>query len=363
MYPKVLIITNIPSPYRVLQFNELAKGLGPKLCVVYFQQTESNRNWKTPNLEHKSVFLNRSRTSGRKFHPGVFRYLVRENPQIVITTGFTATIFLTFIYTKLTKKKFVIFTDSWLYPVSNLNFYHRLIRTFLIPRADASICVGKKGKEFLYTYGAKENSIFLSPLAIDNDHYSRFFKENKNKEFDFVFSGQFIHRKMPFFVLDILRKLKTIRNNINILILGSGHLKQEMIRQLKEINVSYSYPGFIHQESLAQNYANARILLFPTKEDPWGIVANEACAVGTPVITCENAGVADDLVIHDFNGFVLPLDVDVWVEHILRLLSDIALYDTFSRNSLLHIQKYSVENAARGIENAINYLSANESIG
>jgi glycosyltransferase involved in cell wall biosynthesis len=356
----ILIITNIPSPYRVLQFNKLAEALDKRLCVIYYQKKVNSHHWNTPILAHKSIFLKRTLLSRINFHPDLLKYLKTENPQIIIASGFSPTIIFSFIYAKLKKKKFILFTDAWIHSVNNLNICRRLIRKIIIPSADASICVGKKGKEFLEKYGAKKNTVFISPLSIDNDYYKKYYVPVNCKRFDLIFSGQFIPRKMPFFLLEVLKELKNSITNISIIILGSGPLEQEILLKLKEFDILYSYPGFIKQEELPKYYANAKILLFPTRDDPWGIVTNEACAVGTPVITCLNAGAANDLVIHDFNGFVLPLSVDVWVEHIIKLLSDYQLYEFFSKNSFDHVQCYSIKNAADGINEAINYLQANE---
>jgi putative transposase len=53
--------------------------------------------------------------------------------------------------------------------------------------------------------------------------------------------------------------------------------------------------GYFSQNELPYYYALTRVFLFPTLLDPWGVVANEACAAGVPVITCSNAGAAGDL--------------------------------------------------------------------
>jgi glycosyltransferase involved in cell wall biosynthesis len=356
----VLIITNIPSPYRVLQFNRLAEILKGNFCVIYFQKTEVNRKWDIPKIEHRAIFLKQNPFSVISIYPDIVRNIIKANPRLIIASGFSLTILLAFFYSCLTKKKFIVLTDTWLHPVRNLTIFHRIVRHIVIPRADSSICVGIKSKEFLVKYGAKENSVFISPLAIRNELYSRYSQPFEDKEFDIIFSGQFIERKMPFFVLDVVRKLKIKKNNVSILIIGSGPLGKKIIKQLEDYKITYFFPGFIQQDDLPKFYSKAKILVFPTKDDPWGLVANEACAVGTPVITCEYAGVANDLIINDYNGFVLPLDVDVWVEHIWRLLSDIELYNSFSNNSLKQIKHFSIEKSARGIEKAINYLLDNE---
>jgi glycosyltransferase involved in cell wall biosynthesis len=68
------------------------------------------------------------------------------------------------------------------------------------------------------------------------------------------------------------------------------------------------------QRELPEVFSKARIFLFPTKFDCWGLVANEACAAGLPVFISPHAGAAGELVKSGINGYVLELDVNVWGE-------------------------------------------------
>ena len=99
-----------------------------------------------------------------------------------------------------------------------------------------------------------------------------------------------------------------------VLLIGSGELKEDILKKLDEYGIDYDYPGFVETRNLPEYYSKAKILLFPTLNDTWGVVANEAMAAGLPVITCENAGVAHDLVIQEETGFVLPVEKEVWAE-------------------------------------------------
>ena len=76
-------------------------------------------------------------------------------------------------------------------------------------------------------------------------------------------------------------------------------------------------------------------------------------AAGLPVITCENAGVAHDLVIQEETGFVLPVEKEVWAEKVVNILKDQALYEKLSANAHKHVQKYNFQNAAKGVIDAI----------
>lgn len=136
---------------------------------------------------------------------------------------------------------------------------------------------------------------------------------------------------------------------------GSGVMETEMRDYAGEISdlVDTRFHSYISQSELPRRYADARILLFPTEADVWGVVANEACATGLPVIVTPYAGVARELVVDGSNGYVRDLDLAAWTDAAVDLLTDEAKYQRFSHSSLARVGKYTFDNAALGLANAI----------
>ena len=353
---KIIILQNQITPYRSIVFNELAKTFKDKLIIYYCNQVETNRMWKINDLHHKHIFLKKVIIKfGHNhiyFNFDVLRKLKLNKPDIVVTYGFNPVMLFSCLYAIINGKKHFVLTDSWLFTVNKLTYFHRLIRRIVFKFTDRFICIGEKSKEYLQKYKVNNKAIYVSPLVVDNDYYKQFV--NEEKKYDIIFSGRFIKLKNPFFIIDILIQLKKKHPNISILLLGDGDLKNEMLHQLKESNIYFHYPGFLQQEELPKNYASGKILLFPSKEETWGLVVNEACAVGVPVITCDNTGVAHDLIIDNYNGYVIPLNVEEWVKKVDLLLNDNNLYKTFSKNALKSINKFTIEIAAKGIIDAVN---------
>ena len=54
--------------------------------------------------------------------------------------------------------------------------------------------------------------------------------------------------------------------------------------------------------------APAGVFVLPSRHDGWGVVVNEACAAGLPVISTSAVGSARDLLVDGSNGFVLARD-------------------------------------------------------
>jgi glycosyltransferase involved in cell wall biosynthesis len=204
------------------------------------------------------------------------------------------------------------------------------------------------------SYGVPvEGRYFWSPLCIDND----FFRGSPAvpKKYDVMMAGRIIDIKLPDFTVEVLRRLQAARPGFRMLIIGSGDRLQGMLESLRGHGIQVDYPGNIAQADLPGHYRSARVLLFPTKGDCWGLVANEAMAVGVPVITTPAAGAKEDLVRHGENGFVLEPDPGLWVEHILRLLDDADLYAGYSARAAEDVRPYNFDNSAKGIVEAIEH--------
>jgi glycosyltransferase involved in cell wall biosynthesis len=112
------------------------------------------------------------------------------------------------------------------------------------------------------------------------------------------------------------------------------------------------FHGFASQNELPSLYQSARVFLFPTQADVWGIVANEACAAGLPVLVTPFAGVAGELVVDGRNGFVRELNIDEWSARAAQLLDDGGLWRSFSLDSLARVRRYHFDSAAQGIVDA-----------
>src|ERR1035437_1305689 len=354
---KVLIIQKQITPYWSLLFNQLNNKYGNKLLVVYCQKVEEDRKWKITTLTHNYLLLKKSyfKINGHPIYINfdIVKIMLKHKPDVIITYGFNPVMIIACCYSLIKRIKHVVLTDSWLHTINSLSTAHKLIRQIVFKSSDCFICVGIKSKIFLESYGVLPEKIFTSRLVIDNSYYSMFL--NVNKSYDIIFSAQLVNNKMPLFIVEVVNILNHKRKDLKLLIIGQGPLESEIIRKLDEYKINYYFPGFIQQEELPKYYASAKLLLFPSRNDVWGIVANEACAVGTPVITCEYTGAAGDLIIDGFNGYVLPLIENLWVDKINEILNNEDLYKKLSNNAIDHVQKYTVQIASNGFVDAIEH--------
>lgn len=356
---KTVYLTNIPAPYRENCHEIVSSNLNKNYLVIYCSKIEPNRKWSFALGRYKRIFLKATHiTLGNKtsyLRSNILSVLKKENPKVIILVGLSLPMILSFFWAKFSNCKVISSSDVTPKYNQSLTFVHKLIRYFLYNKMDAHIGASKKTIKLFERYGVKKRMCFISPLSINNKDFRKSYKSMDKRNFDILLCGQFIPIKLFDFSLDVIHQLYIKKKNLKIKLVGYGPMKDHIISRLKNMGVKFKYRGFVQPSKLKTEYASAKLFLFPTKRDAWGIVANEACAVGTPVVTCNNAGAANELVKNGINGYVLKLDVNIWAQKIEKLLNNKILMNKFSKNALKSVKSYNSNNTAKGITDAIRY--------
>ena len=357
-----VFITNIPAPYREPVHELVAANFPPNTYSVLFcAQIESDRLWKINSGHYPHIFLKLSSLNflNKNYYlwSNIVSILNDINPTVIIISGFSLPMITAYIWGKLKTKKVLAFSDATLLSERKLSIFHKLLRYFFFPGMDAYIGASNKTLNMFSYYGASPDKLFQSHLCADNKRYFQSYIPIKNRIFDIILVGQFIEIKRFDFSIDVIEKIYKSYTNLSIKLVGYGPLEEEILSSLKRKNINFTYVGFKDQIDLPSEYSSAKILFFPTMGDCWGVVANEACSVGTPVITSPEAGAADELIISGINGYVLPLDVELWADMTINFLRDYSLQEKLSLESINSVIPYNYKNASDGIINAINYVN------
>ncbi len=350
--PRVVYLTQVPGPYRE-RMHELIYEQNSNYSVIYCAKLEPDRIWKIEHGNYEQYFLSDTIDHFRPNNPEVWKLLNKLNPDVLIITAFKPTMLYGVIWCMSKHKKLVVYNDGTYISEHDFSIVQKLLRKLVFKRTNAFAAPGKGGFDLYKSYGVDESKMFKSCLCIDNSRFTPLPVESR--EFHIMFSGQIVERKMPMFFVEIAKKLHKKIPGFKALIVGEGSQRRQMLEELDKNKVDYHYAGYLDQKTLPSFYSKAKLFLFPSLNDPWGVVGNEACAAGTPVITCENAGVAHDLIIHNKNGFILPLETDVWTDYTFRVLSNRDLLSAFSANAVQMVQPYNHQQAAEGILESVQF--------
>lgn len=356
---KAVYVTNIPAPYREKVHEQVSNEFGGAYHVLYARDREPDRQWVVEaGVYARSILKGRLITyRGRFIHLNfqVWSELDRLDPEVVITSGFNPTDLIAFLWAKRNRRQHVPSSDGWSRSEAHLSSVHVLVRRIVYRNSAAFIGASRNTLDLYRQYGCPEDALFQSHLCADNASYQPFV--GAEKRFDISFCGKIVDGKLPLFFAEVARRLQARKPDLRVLVVGDGPLRERLLAALRANDIDFHFAGFASQHELPSWYGQTRVFLFPTRRDAWGVVANEACAAGVPVVTCDNAGVAGELVVHGASGFVLELEAKTWADHVWKLLCDPQLRESFSLCALQMVQDYTYTAAARGIVQAVAYAS------
>ena len=89
---------------------------------------------------------------------------------------------------------------------------------------------------------------------------------------------------------------KELDDKYNLVIVGGGQDEAQYRGYIKERGLKNVYlVGFKPKAEVFEYYKAADLFVLPTREDIWGLVINEAMAVGLPVVSTDMCVAATEL--------------------------------------------------------------------
>lgn len=353
----ILFLTNVPSPYRVQFFNELAKKCN--LTVLYQRSNSSERDSKwfaASSSAVKNIFL-KGKKSGvdNGFCPSVVKYLNRNYDYIVICGISSPTEMLAIKWCQIKRLPYCIEGDG-AFAKDGSGFKEKLKKN-LIKKAFLFFSTCKEHDKYYVQYGAEEDRIvryrFSSLNAEDIDKDCTPFEQklqirqqlDMTEEKIILSVGRFSNGTAYRKGYDILLKMaESMPDNVGIYIVGEEPT-QDYIQWKEEKDLSHvHFVGFKIKEELKMYYRAADMFVLPTREDIWGLVINEAMAYGLAVVTTDRCNAGLELISNDENGYIVPIENEPATKEAVLKTLDKA--EWMGRSALETIREYTIENMA-----------------
>jgi len=117
-----------------------------------------------------------------------------------------------------------------------------------------------------------------------------------------LFVAAWCGRKGAQVLIDAIPRILTAYPKLKVIIVGGGG-SSHLASQAAALGVASKvvFPGFVSEDDLRKLYAVADIAVFPSLYEPFGIVAIEAMATGTPVVTSDIGGFRE-VIRHNETG-------------------------------------------------------------
>ena len=138
---------------------------------------------------------------------------------------------------------------------------------------------------------------------------------------------------------DVISAFAKISKEIKskLFLIGEGPEINKAYGLVKELNI-HDKVLFLGQQRHVEDYlAISDLLLFPSKNESFGMAALEAMSYGIPVVGSKSGGLCE-VVDDGKTGFLVPLgDVDALAQKSVEILSNPKLADKFARASIKRV--------------------------
>lgn len=368
---KILIFSNIPSPYFVEYLNELGKYADVIAVFERKKASDRDKSWETVNaINFKCYYLsgiNIGTESSLSF--GIKKY-IKENKDRIIIFGNPTTLtgIIGIKYCKRHNIQYCLQSEGGFANVGN-NFKTKLKRYLF---KDASLCLTgmEPSTDYFSYYGVPVERIKQYPFSslykkdLLKEPVSKNEKDLLKKELNISYSkmvlyvGRMIDRKG----VDVLLKaFKNINDDVCLYCVGGEPTKEylEIIEECKIKNIVF-LKHFSDIEVLKKYYKAADLFVLPTRGDTWGLVINEAMSFGLPVITTKSCIAGLQLVKNDENGYLVDADSIDQLRDTIKMALEKSEALNMSTNNLEKIKNYTYENMAVTIFKHLTELEKNK---
>ncbi len=373
---KVVLVTNIPSPYRIPLFNELTKQLRNielDLVVIFGNRIYSRRKFDAiPEKEYEFEFhflnsetINFGNEEKTYFsYKGLFKLIKMIDPACVIMNGFTIAATRLWLQSFISKRPYILWVGSVIKQGRFDSMARRIQRKLIINRSASFIAYGSMAREYLLKMNAPPEKIFIGINTVDTSFFKSATESIRSQghikeKHHLTYIGYLSKRKNVNKVLEVVQQLQQRRNDFILDLIGDGPEKEALENYVKESGITdlVRFHGFKQKDELPGYLAVSDCLLFQTDFDIWGLVLNETLAAGVPVIASTNAGATKDLIIDGVTGYISDYNDPIKVCEIIEVLFDNQdLAKKISDEARAHVSNYaSIEVSARGFADAVKF--------
>lgn len=342
---KLLIVTNIPTPYRIAFFNVLNQHLqqqNGQLKVLYCAENEPDRHWNINLAEQQfdyEILKGFHKTIGGlflHFNPSILNKTKDFQPDFILYAGSwnMPTVMYSVIFNSLFNKKYKKVFWSEGHDGSRLHASGIVpkIRNFIQNKFDAFAVPNQRSESYLFELlGLKRKPIVLLPNTVDGEFFTKpvSWTEENSKAVKAKFAiptnskiiiqvAQIEDRKGVTELVAHWQKL-TNKGNYHLVLVGEGSLKDELIQQTKDCS-DIHFLGNQSKEVVRELLFSSDIFMLFTKNDPNPLTLIEASYATLPFITTKFAGNCKEIIIGE-NGVILEnLNFDTFENGFYQLI-------------------------------------------
>ena len=162
-----------------------------------------------------------------------------------------------------------------------------------------------------YAFGLPKDKLVMIPNGVKPQVYKKIMKQSDYdiramfalpEEKIILYVGRLVYEKGVQILVNAAPKILE-KVNAKFIIVGSGYMKEQLSNIVKSMNLEKKilFSGFVEEDILLKLQMYADVSVVPSLFEPFGIVALEAMAAGSPVVVSDTGGLSE-IVDHDSTG-------------------------------------------------------------
>ena len=227
-----------------------------------------------------------------------------------------------------------------------------------IAKCDHIITISENSKrEIIEEFNVPEEKITIAQPAVDHGRFkpaneeelAQVRKKYELPEQYLLYVGTIEPRKNLLGLLEAYEKLPAkLRGEYPLVMTGGrGWLEGEIVDRISRLKGRGEAltTGYVYDEDLPAIYSGARLFVFPSFYEGWGMPPLEAMACGTPVITSNTSSLPE--VVGDTALMIDPNRPEELTNAMKQVLSDEELRQEMIRQGFKQAKRFSWEKSAR----------------
>ncbi|MBD2303241.1 glycosyltransferase [Nostoc sp. FACHB-87] len=227
----------------------------------------------------------------------------------------------------------------------------------VLEQADCVVVNSLQEKEDLRNLVSQKGCIELIPLGTSLDRFHPILQSEARTKLGLnlteqivLYVGRFDPRKGIETMVRACAQSKTrLTGNLRLVIVGGscpdridGPERKRIEQIVQEVGLSEKtlFVGRVDHDMLPLYYACADVCVIPSHYEPFGLVAIEAMACGTPVIASDVGGLKYTVVNEETGLLVPPNNIELFAEAINRILANKIWAEQLSINASNRVHKY-----------------------
>lgn len=355
-------LTGIPK-FVLYQLKHLLKTDQNNKYLVFVNKDFDERLINLKNTE--LIRFNVKTPSLRIFYEQILipLYLFKKKPKIYFSTSFVLPFLV--IFFKHLKTIINAYDLSYIKTPETINFltsiYYRLTFPFSFHKADLIFSISESTRKDIFEHFHLDDKkvILAYPALTLGGAISKTSLENLKLPKNYLLTvGRLEKRKN---LLTLLKGYKIYadktKNPIPLVLAGFRAFGANEVDSFIDENSLESLiykPGHLEEEALLQLYSNASIFIYPSIYEGFGLPILEAFSVGVPVIASESSSIPE--AGGNACVYIDPYSSEDIAQKIEALLSDDFLKNDLIEKGLLQLQKFSWQNHASSVLDALSQL-------